>query len=641
MQMKMESSPLIPATGKSHSLRAAGSPVEEVDRAPLIREELSRILQSRVFSLSSRMRRFLRFAVEATLEGRADSLKEYVIGTEVYDRKPPYDPSQDSIVRTEARRLRSKLKEYYESEGKTDPVFIGFRAGSYVPVFAHRESLNADRPPRERASSQLSEVLIAAIPFEDVSEDIDARDWARALSECLAHQFMMIDGCRVIEVESVKDLNSALRERSGFHSANGAHLVLQGTLIRDDQSLRVTARLADADGFQLWSIQFHLEANRKDLFRLMNQVASALTGRLRAQDFCCLNSTPEERTTRNFLNASILAAENSMDQDSPTDWRSIQTRFANVVRSAPRLARAHCGIANCLVETALSGIAGSREIVLQAKHAVLRALEYDAGLSAAHACLGLIHALECDFAASQRSFENSCSLGPGAVGHRQYALLLAALGRFEDAWHHLQKAQSIDPFSCRQKAARSRILYLSRRYEELVQEYEGLSIYGSKPAESQLFAAHTYLELGQPNEARQVANRLRCDARAYPELMAAVAEILARCGDFEFAMEITEHFKLLSPEPPIGSSRQALLALALGDKKGAINALIDACEKEEAEVLWLRVDPRFDAVRDSPCVRSLDAWSRARYAKPASAETPHFFPRYSCLDLAAEEPRVA
>ncbi len=46
-------------------------------------------------------------------------LKEYVIGTEVYDRKPPYHPSQDSIVRTEARRLRAKLKEYYESEGKT------------------------------------------------------------------------------------------------------------------------------------------------------------------------------------------------------------------------------------------------------------------------------------------------------------------------------------------------------------------------------------------------------------------------------------------------------------------------------------------------------------------------------------------
>jgi hypothetical protein len=62
-------------------------------------------------------------------------LKEYLIGTEVYDRRPPYHPNMDSIVRGEARRLRSKLKEYYESIGKDDPVVIYYRLGSYVPVF--------------------------------------------------------------------------------------------------------------------------------------------------------------------------------------------------------------------------------------------------------------------------------------------------------------------------------------------------------------------------------------------------------------------------------------------------------------------------------------------------------------------------
>jgi hypothetical protein len=80
-----------------------------------IREALSRILESPLFIQSDRLSRFLCFTVEATLAGEADMLKEYLIGTEVYDRKPPYHPSADSIVRSEARRLRSKLKEYYES----------------------------------------------------------------------------------------------------------------------------------------------------------------------------------------------------------------------------------------------------------------------------------------------------------------------------------------------------------------------------------------------------------------------------------------------------------------------------------------------------------------------------------------------
>src|SRR5580700_3813783 len=100
-----------------------------------IREELSRILESSIFVQSDRLGRFLRYTVETTLAGDAETLKEYLIGTEVYERNPPYHPSVDSIVRSEARRLRSKLKEYYESVGKNDSVFIYYRPGSYVPVF--------------------------------------------------------------------------------------------------------------------------------------------------------------------------------------------------------------------------------------------------------------------------------------------------------------------------------------------------------------------------------------------------------------------------------------------------------------------------------------------------------------------------
>src|SRR5712672_4767367 len=88
-----------------------------------VRSELARVLQSPLFVQSGRLGRFLRFTIDKTLAGEGDSLKEYVIGTEVYDRKPSYHPSQDSIVRTEARRLRAKLKEYYESAGTQNPVF--------------------------------------------------------------------------------------------------------------------------------------------------------------------------------------------------------------------------------------------------------------------------------------------------------------------------------------------------------------------------------------------------------------------------------------------------------------------------------------------------------------------------------------
>jgi hypothetical protein len=140
-----------------------------------IREELSRILESPVFVQSDRLGRFLRYTVETTLAGDAETLKEYLIGTEVYERKPPYHPSVDSIVRSEARRLRSKLKEYYESVGRNDSVLIYYRPGSYVPAFRRRDNqegggLATDRQLREL----LTEGLVAkALEVPSVSREIN------------------------------------------------------------------------------------------------------------------------------------------------------------------------------------------------------------------------------------------------------------------------------------------------------------------------------------------------------------------------------------------------------------------------------------------------------------------------------------
>ena len=126
-----------------------------------IREQLLRMLESPIFVNSHRLSRFLRFTVETTLAGQVETLKEYLIGTEVYDRKPPYHPSVDSIVRSEARRLRNKLKQYYESVGKDDSVFIYYRPGGYTPVFRLQRK-NRNRAETARALSDfLAEGLVA------------------------------------------------------------------------------------------------------------------------------------------------------------------------------------------------------------------------------------------------------------------------------------------------------------------------------------------------------------------------------------------------------------------------------------------------------------------------------------------------
>ena len=110
-----------------------------------IRDEVSRILESPIFVQSGQLGRLLRFTVELTLAGEGETLKECLIGTEVYDRPPSHRPSEDSIVRSEARRLRGKLKEYYESVGRNDRVCISYRPGSYVPIFRNHSRYRGNK----------------------------------------------------------------------------------------------------------------------------------------------------------------------------------------------------------------------------------------------------------------------------------------------------------------------------------------------------------------------------------------------------------------------------------------------------------------------------------------------------------------
>ena len=131
------------------------------DGAVLILKQLQEILQSPQFSASERLREFLAFVVRETLEGRSGELKELTIAVAVYRRPTDFDPKLDSIVRTEARRLRLRLKEYYAGSGADDAVRIDLPLGRYVPQFS--------LPAREVVADSPQELLdpptIRPLPF--------------------------------------------------------------------------------------------------------------------------------------------------------------------------------------------------------------------------------------------------------------------------------------------------------------------------------------------------------------------------------------------------------------------------------------------------------------------------------------------
>lgn len=122
--------------------------------------ELNRILANERFAKSPSLSRFLKFVVQKSLDNQAHTLKEYSVGIEVFDRGESFDPRIDPIVRVQAGKLRTKLKEYYEGDGALDPLLIDLPKGAYLALFQSRT------PVPDSAPSGVEPEAASAVPIE-------------------------------------------------------------------------------------------------------------------------------------------------------------------------------------------------------------------------------------------------------------------------------------------------------------------------------------------------------------------------------------------------------------------------------------------------------------------------------------------
>jgi len=129
-----------------------------VPDAEAVRDAVIRLCGSSAFSGAPRRIAFLRFIVEHALNGDAPSLKAYTIGIGALGRPAEFNPASDPIVRVVAGRLRGALAQYYATDGALDPVIIMVPRGSYVPVFARRDTTKL-APERTKSGAAVDEIM--------------------------------------------------------------------------------------------------------------------------------------------------------------------------------------------------------------------------------------------------------------------------------------------------------------------------------------------------------------------------------------------------------------------------------------------------------------------------------------------------
>lgn len=458
------------------------------------RRQMERVLASAGFSRNERLRRFLRFVVEQHLEGKDGELKESVIAIEVFGRKPDHDPTHDSIVRTEAGRLRSRLSEYYAGEGKSDALVIELPKGGYTPAFRQPEAAPAqtayrpaDIPSRRRTRRWLlvgllavalavvavswqrlvhsnAPIPIAVLPLTNVSRDAANDYFADGLTDEIIRNLSIIEGLAVRSQTSSFAFKGKPRNVREAGAQLRADYILEGSVLRDGQQLRIDAQLVRVrDDFPVWSGRFDREFS--DVVAIQDEISRGIVNSLRLK----LNrgrrryeASPEAYDL--YLRARSLEIQSgSLDAGYN---RSIGP-FQEAIAKDPSFAPAYAGLAEAYAFR--SGTFGDEpDELTKMRTAAEKALQLDPLLGEAYDALGMASARDGQWGRSEKSFRRAIDLdGSRSESRDHFALyLLLPLGRIEEAVQQERIAEKADPLSPKVQSSLAYVLLSAGRYEE-------------------------------------------------------------------------------------------------------------------------------------------------------------------------------
>jgi len=461
-----------------------GLPAAEIS-AESIRAALEKILASPGFANADRISRFLRYTVEETLNGQTDKLKESLLGIDVFGRKPSYDPRVDAVVRTEAVKLRARLREYYESEGREDQIVIDLPKGGYIPAFRHRKepvteaaapvvaephrrhewkpavatvlvvaflatSVYLISKARTRSAGASSPQLasIAVLPFADLSPDQDQEYFCDGMTEEIIDALAKVNGFRVVARTSSFAFKGKQQDIREIGKKLNVATVLEGSVRKDGDRLRVTAQLNSvADGYHLWSETYEREL--KDVFTVQDDISRAIVDTLQLK---LANSGRQPRPPSANVEAYDLYLQGRYHWSR---WRSEGAEraieyFQQAIQKDPNYAAAYSGLADSYGWMGFFGALPPNEAMPKARQAALKALALDDTLAAAHTSLGYVKSLhEFDWPGAEREFKRALQLNAGdSDAHFGYGITyLVPVGRLDEAVHEMQTARDLDPLS--------------------------------------------------------------------------------------------------------------------------------------------------------------------------------------------------
>jgi serine/threonine protein kinase/Tfp pilus assembly protein PilF len=443
---------------------------------------------------------------------------------------------------------------------------------------------------------------LAILPLINGGEDPDTEYLSDGITESIINNLSQLPKLRVMARSTVFRYKGKEVDPQRVGQELGVRATLSGRVLQRGEHLIIKTELVDTDdGSHLWGEQY----NRKlsDIFTIEEEISREISDKLRLK----LSGAEKKQLTKRYTDnteAYQLYLKGRFYWNKRTQEGLIRgiEYFQRAIDRDPDYALAYAGLADSYNILVSYSALAPHDAFPKAKAAASRALEIDGKLAEAHTSLAFVRfGYDWDWAEAERGFKQAIQLNPGYANvHNFYAVMLSALGRFDDAFVHINNAHELDPLSLPINTSRGWLLYLARRYDEAIEQYwKAIDLDQGFPLAHRRLA-QTYEQTQRYSEADAEYRKAIALSGEDIELLSARSHFYAVVGETNKAKQILTQLQSQADSRYIPAYLIARIYLGLGDIDVMFDLLEKACDERYGYLAYLEVEPIFDGVRADP-----------------------------------------
>jgi len=443
---------------------------------------------------------------------------------------------------------------------------------------------------------------LAVLPFVNGSADPENEYLCDGVTDELINALTKVEGLRIASRTSVFALKGKPQDIRAIGALLGVSAVLEGTVRKADDRLRITVQLAAADdGRTLWSERY--DRRLDDVFAVHDEIARTIVSTLRTTFLADIADPTPRRYTDNVQAYSLyLKGRFCWNKRSQEGVREAIAYFEQAIDHDPGYALAYSGLSDSYgLQVDYRGVPVTEGYKLARRYA-LKALELDDTLPEAHTSLAWVQfAYDWDWAAAERSYRRALELNPAyATGHHWYSFVLLVTGQADQALVEAHTALELDPSSLSIRRGLGWLYYYTRRYEAAVYHLRRAIAMNPTSEDTYRILGLVLTQQGAYDEAERA---FREAITLSPELSyatAGVAHVLALRGRRREAEALLAQLEARARDHYVSPVAFCIVHLGLRNTDQVFTWLERAYQDRRGWLTYLKVDPMLDVVKDDP-----------------------------------------